>query len=1070
MADQKSIIGAAWMFVAVLCAGYPGVAGAGEEKDLLILYPESFESVVDIYRDYKEESGIRTMMASWQQIDRAYPALGRDSPERIKRYIDTCKRLNGIRHVLLVGDSDVFPVRYVYSDVQLNEQDGGFYPADLYYADLYCRDGRFSDWDGNTNGLFGEMREGTTWDEVNADGMDYYPDVAVGRIPASNANEFMWYANKVLIYETCGNSGNWRYRAALMTSEEPDDSVDDDVSGWGDVWMGGYSLTRLFENCNLPNTHEPTVERIQQTLRQGVGLITFMGHGSPTTWNFVGYAYSRSNVLEIQNSNRYPIAFAAACSTAKFAPCSRDSYLTAAGQRHAGGDFAGRPPEPAPVQRGYDKEGMAETFLVKGEHGAVAYMGSTSVAQGDHSNLLIKHFLKHLGTNRRTGGYALGDAWVGMATDYFTEECKPGGAGNHERWLLRRMAQVRMYPLFGDPSMRIHGVSGVFNLAGYRDRLYAQKLFFHCKVSGENRVNPGDSFQVDGEVIIHSNRSDSIAFRLRFDEHSLIRQTGESLPMRFPNGVQADNGHTLHGQLTLDRHCEDEFLLGCTLQMSVNGSDWIDGPRDYVAINERGALLGVASENISTPTCVVRYTSLLTQTRVWNIQRRDMDGLGEVPFYHPRLNMVLFPLVKDLLQSNAYMMGLSLCTNNYNPSGQYFRSSEIPMTSIEGMRRFWFLDPLKYEMWIFQDSPALSLRNIVNISLRTANDQSAYSGNWNNSLGVPLAVDASKASPGLWTLGSQSFGYVDRSEYAFRDYFAFRELCAVSGSNASIAATADGGCWICEPRGLRKVNAGASWTEYLRTFSSTNHHRLLGCTPHDEPWLLDTSNLFHDRVRILDGVTTNELDFQRGLPKFCKWIVSSVDEAIFASQPNYETEKTMIWKVSVDGGVQYVQVDSAVSFFAYQALSNRPPVFRSVAAKTVGPGSKVTFRVSATDPDGDALTYRAVSLPAGATFDPATRIFTWKVPAWADVVKAWQASFKPISTRVPLAAAFNVRFEVVDREGNVGRLTASVDVTQFKPAEIMQIEQNIVAVDSCPLPSPDPVWIDVGNWVGGTGN
>ena len=69
-----------------------------------------------------------------------------------------------------------------------------------------------------------------------------------------------------------------------------------------------------------------------------------------------------------------------------------------------------------------------------------------------------------------------------------------------------------------------------------------------------------------------------------------------------------------------------------------------------------------------------------------------------------------------------------------------------------------------------------------------------------------------------------------------------------------------------------------------------------------------------------------------------------------------------------------------------------------------------------------------------------------------------------------MAAAFNVRFEVVDKAGNVGMLTAGVDVTQFKPAEIMQIGQNIVAVDSCPLPSPDPVWIDVGNWVGGTGN
>ena len=265
------------------------------------------------------------------------------------------------------------------------------------------------------------------------------------------------------------------------------------------------------------------------------------------------------------------------------------------------------------------------------------------------------------------------------------------------------------------------------------------------------------------------------------------------------------------------------------------------------------------------------------------------------------------------------------------------------------------------------------------------------------------------------------------------------------------------------------MDARASWTRYVRTFNSRNQ-RLLGCTPHGEPWLLDTSDPLCDQVRILDATTAVELDQQEGLPKNVKWFVSSKEEAIFASQPDYGGQQATIWKVDVDEGVRHVLVDEPVTLFAYQALSNRPPVFRSVAARTVGPGSKVTFRVAATDPDGDALTYRAVSLPAGATFDPATRIFTWNVPAWAEVVKAWQASFKPISTRVPLAAAFNARFEAVDGEGNVGRLTASVNVSQYNPVEIMQIAQDIVAVDSCPLPSPDPVWIDVGNWVSGMGD
>jgi uncharacterized protein YkwD/PKD repeat protein len=58
--------------------------------------------------------------------------------------------------------------------------------------------------------------------------------------------------------------------------------------------------------------------------------------------------------------------------------------------------------------------------------------------------------------------------------------------------------------------------------------------------------------------------------------------------------------------------------------------------------------------------------------------------------------------------------------------------------------------------------------------------------------------------------------------------------------------------------------------------------------------------------------------------------------------------------------------------------TNRAPVFNNpMSSQTVAEGSLLTFTVNAADPDGDALTYRAVSLPSGATFVPATRIFSW---------------------------------------------------------------------------------------------
>ena len=56
---------------------------------------------------------------------------------------------------------------------------------------------------------------------------------------------------------------------------------------------------------------------------------------------------------------------------------------------------------------------------------------------------------------------------------------------------------------------------------------------------------------------------------------------------------------------------------------------------------------------------------------------------------------------------------------------------------------------------------------------------------------------------------------------------------------------------------------------------------------------------------------------------------------------------------------------------------NRPPVLNPIGPKSVNEGSALSFVLSASDPDGDSLTYSASNLPQGATFDTATKTFSW---------------------------------------------------------------------------------------------
>ena len=58
-------------------------------------------------------------------------------------------------------------------------------------------------------------------------------------------------------------------------------------------------------------------------------------------------------------------------------------------------------------------------------------------------------------------------------------------------------------------------------------------------------------------------------------------------------------------------------------------------------------------------------------------------------------------------------------------------------------------------------------------------------------------------------------------------------------------------------------------------------------------------------------------------------------------------------------------------------LVDTAPVLNTIGAKSVDEGSALTFTTSASDADGDSLTYSATNLPTGASFNTATGAFSW---------------------------------------------------------------------------------------------
>jgi hypothetical protein len=68
---------------------------------------------------------------------------------------------------------------------------------------------------------------------------------------------------------------------------------------------------------------------------------------------------------------------------------------------------------------------------------------------------------------------------------------------------------------------------------------------------------------------------------------------------------------------------------------------------------------------------------------------------------------------------------------------------------------------------------------------------------------------------------------------------------------------------------------------------------------------------------------------------------------------------------------------NTLSPFAVATELNQAPVLNSIGNREINEGQLLEITITATDPDGDVLTYSANNLPAGATFNTVTGTFSW---------------------------------------------------------------------------------------------
>lgn len=465
----------------------------GEHYDLLIIAHENFISSLRPLAEWKTHTGIPAYLVSWQAYDRSYPDKW-DAPERIKHGIRLCHENLGVKYVLLVGDSDMFPVRYTMIDRLANDTAvgaprtgyGAYLACDLYYADLYKQDGSFDDWDYDDDHLYGELYgEYFTNSHINVDRIDMIPDVAVGRLPAATSAEVENYVLKLIEYEMntrgelrTGTTQEWFKNALFIVPNSPGDTLDSIFAG-AKTYIGnnyltsarGFRVTRLIDPGITGVTNgTPTEGLIKYWLNTGVGFVNYGGHGNRDVWDDVFYTWSIDSPG--LHNLKLPIVFSTGCGTAKFAvEPPYEGYVDVNGLDHSGinnGERWPTPPtlpQPASLQEDIH-DSFPEYMLLKYEgKGAIGYVGCVTGAQA-WAKYLDELFYQ--GWNETV---KLGDMWNNAVTQYCSidktiDSATLGPIGRGETALMAsgdwfKVAgyhQPMKFMLFGDPSLRVGGL------------------------------------------------------------------------------------------------------------------------------------------------------------------------------------------------------------------------------------------------------------------------------------------------------------------------------------------------------------------------------------------------------------------------------------------------------------------------------------------------------------------------------------------------------------------------------------------------------------------------------------
>ena len=261
-----------------------------ETGELLIICHDAFMDAMQPFVNWKKQIGRPVTMVG--------TSVSGSTSDAIKTYIQNQYNSNpNISHILLVGDNAQVQSYYTFT--------GGY--------------------SGRTDQYFGQLV-----------GNDYYNDVIVGRFSAENAAHVTTQVDKVIHYERDVTAADtWLSIGQGVSKNEGAGSGHFGEADYQHIdyirdTLLHYNYTSIHRDYQNVQGVSSSAAIISQHINEGVSIINYCNHGSPTSWGV--FNYSNSHINALTNDNKLPFIWSVACNNGQLdysQPCFAEAWMRA---------------------------------------------------------------------------------------------------------------------------------------------------------------------------------------------------------------------------------------------------------------------------------------------------------------------------------------------------------------------------------------------------------------------------------------------------------------------------------------------------------------------------------------------------------------------------------------------------------------------------------------------------------------------------------------------------------------------------------------------------------------------